>query len=165
MFHAGMNADIELTLSPGEERISLVRRFVEQYYEKVLDDVDAVARIAMATHELLENAAKYSTNGVARMRIEFQSNGPTDRVRLVLRNQGNADAVASIQGAFQEMRQYDDPFVWYQVLMRRAARRKEGSGLGLARIAAEGEMRLELRLDNNEICICAEADVGRRRTA
>jgi anti-sigma regulatory factor (Ser/Thr protein kinase) len=157
-----MNADLELTLSPGEERISLVRRFVEQYYEKVLDDEDAVARIAMAAHELLENAAKYSTNGVARMRIEVAPNGTGDRVRLVLRNHGDPDAVAQVRSAFDEMRTFDDPFVWYQTLMRRTAKRRAGSGLGLARIAAEGEMKLDLELAGDEICICAETIVARR---
>lgn len=160
-----MDANLELTLSPGEERISLVRRFVEQYYEKVLEDEDAVARIAMTAHELLENAAKYSTNGIAHIRIEVAPNGSGHRVRLVLRNHGDADAVAHVRSAFDEMRTFDDPLAWYQTLMRRTAKRRAGSGLGLARIAAEGGMKLELELQGDEICIRAETTVARRSGA
>jgi hypothetical protein len=116
----------------------------------------------MTAHELLENAAKYSTNGVARMRIEVAPNGTGDRVRLVLRNHGNPDAVAQVRSAFDEMRSFDDPFAWYQTLMRRTAKRRAGSGLGLARIAAEGEMKLELELTGDEICIRAETIIPRR---
>lgn len=160
-----MKADLELTLCPGEDRISLVRRFVEQYYERVLDDLDAVARIAMAVHELLENAAKYSSNGVAHMRIAVEPAPTAARVRLELRNRGTDQSISALKQAFDEMSQFDDPFVWYQAAMRKSAKRKEGSGLGLARIAAEGEMKLSLALQGDEACVSAEMEVAKRGTA
>ncbi len=49
---------IELRFSPSPELIPVVRRFVSAFYERLLSQADAASRLALATHELLENTCK-----------------------------------------------------------------------------------------------------------
>ena len=45
--------------------------------------------------------------------------------------------------------QADDAFDYYQKLIVSRAKRKDGSGLGLARICAEGEMKITYALEGD----------------
>ena len=49
-----------LEVSMGVQHLTSVRRFVADLTDSVVHDSDLAARLAMATHELLENAVKYS---------------------------------------------------------------------------------------------------------
>ena len=46
-----------------------VRRFVGEFYERVLGDADITSRLVVATHELLENAVRYSVDGQSGIRL------------------------------------------------------------------------------------------------
>jgi len=147
----------ELTFRPNVELISVVRRFVSAFYEHILSDRDATSRIALATHELLENATKYSTDGETAIRIEVTTSCESIRIRIW--NRATGDHIAVLRERFAEMMQFTDPFVYYQKLMERTAKRKEGSGLGLARLRAEAEMDLTCEIDNDRVCIVADTTV------
>jgi anti-sigma regulatory factor (Ser/Thr protein kinase) len=150
---------IELAFSPEEDKITLVRRFVEQFSEKIIGDEDAAARIAMTAHELLENAAKYSTDGVARLSIHVEHRATSDQVQVILINHGRPEAIKELQAIFDEMSKFTSSFAFYQSLMTRTGKHRRGSGLGLGRIMVEGEMRLRLELRNNEVVIRAETEL------
>ncbi len=64
------------------------------------------------------------------------------------------DNVAAI---LREMDESADPFEYYQSVMRRNAKRREGSGLGLARVCAEAEMRISSEVNGDELCLVARA--------
>jgi hypothetical protein len=142
---------IELSFRPNVELVSMVRRFVSDFYSRLLEDEDTISRVALATHELLENAVKYSTDRESRIRVDFVSEG------LVVRtwNQAAADTLVQLKQAFADMAAEPDPVVHYYSLMVRNARRTNGSGLGLARIRAEAEMTLDLNIDGDVACIRA----------
>jgi anti-sigma regulatory factor (Ser/Thr protein kinase) len=50
----------QLEVSMGIYHLTAVRRFVAELMQSVVNDAALAARLAMATHELLENAVKYS---------------------------------------------------------------------------------------------------------
>src|SRR3954466_1978692 len=54
---------LDLSFTPCLEQVSTVRRFLEDYYQPLLNDPDLLCRMAIAIHELLENASKYSARG------------------------------------------------------------------------------------------------------
>ena len=56
----------------------------------------------------------------------------------------------------------EDPVVYYDQLIAESAPRSGGSGLGLARIRAEGELDLDFAIDGNELTISARAPIARR---
>ena len=132
----------ELVFRPSVELISIVRRFVSEFYEQVVEDPDAASRLALATHELLENAAKYTTVGATSLYVELDRKAHTVTVRT--RNQTSAEHIAVITRSFAESDATPDPEIYYSNVLRRSSLQKHGSGLGLARIRAEGEMSLRL---------------------
>src|SRR5947209_8429255 len=78
-------AYFELNFRPNVALVSVVRRFVNEFYQRFLSDPDATSRLALATHELLENAVKYSKDGETTIRIELEHSTPKV-VRLELKN-------------------------------------------------------------------------------
>jgi anti-sigma regulatory factor (Ser/Thr protein kinase) len=155
----------ELTFRPRVELIPIVRRFVSSLYGRVLGDPDASSRVALATHELLDNANRYSADGVTTLRIEVSPEvgeavpsplSPAD-VRIRIWNRTERAHVESLRERFAEMDRFPDPFAYYLHRMAESARRKDGgSGLGLARLKAEAEMRLSFELEGDRVCIVAD---------
>jgi anti-sigma regulatory factor (Ser/Thr protein kinase) len=144
----------ELTFSPNIELISIVRRFVSSFYEQLLDDRDATSRLALATHELLENACKYATNGETTIRIDVDRD--RSRVQIRLNNRARPENLLDISERFREMATFADPFTYYQMKMVETMKHKQGSGLGLARLRAEADMVLSLEVDQDRVCILAD---------
>src|SRR6478609_3091369 len=110
----------ELSFEKRPELVSIVRRFVTDFYDRTLGDPDAISRLALATHELLENAVKYSRDGRAKVRIEVSGlpTGDRARVRVRTQNRATAEDAEHIQKTIDEMMSMD-PDVYYLSLMRR----------------------------------------------
>ena len=153
----------ELTFSPNVELISVVRRFVSAFYDQILEDPDTASRLAVATHELLENACKYASDGKTTLSIEFIREGAG--VRIVLSNRAAPEQIADLSERFVEMAECPDPDLYYQRMMTRSMKQKSGSGLGLARIRAEAEMTLAFRCDGDCLYLIAETHTGSRGAA
>lgn len=148
----------ELSFEKKPELVSIVRRFVSEFYDRTLADPDATSRVALATHELLENAVKYSRDGRAQVRIEVSGHGQRVRVRIRTRNRAYPEDAAHIKRTIDEMSSMDAD-VYYLSLMRKNASRTDGSGLGLARIHAEAEMAMSVACRNGTITVSAETEV------
>jgi anti-sigma regulatory factor (Ser/Thr protein kinase) len=149
----------ELSFQRKPELVSIVRRFVSEFYDRTLSDPDATSRVALATHELLENAVKYSRDGRAKVRIEVSGQGERVKVRIRTKNRGSPEDALHIKKTIDEMMSMDAN-VYYLSLMRRNASRTDGSGLGLARIHAEAEMDMSVACGKNgTITVSAETEV------
>lgn len=157
---ASRPAFIELRIQPSVELISIVRRFVTAFYDEIVHDADATSRIALATHELLENAAKYSIDNETTLSIEITRRGKESVATVRIRNRAKDSDIENLKHLFREMHAESDPLVFYQKMMRANAHRRDGSGLGLARIRAEGEMQLRYELDDGLVTILAEAPLA-----
>ena len=140
--------------------VSVTRRFVEQALENFVEDADLVSRVAMAAHELLENAAKYARQGKAVLSVVLDRVGDeAGELTLRLCNEANPAHIDRLREVFSKIDGCEDPLVMYVGLMRRNARDTDISGLGLARIRAEGEMTLDLDIDGEIATIAARATV------
>jgi hypothetical protein len=153
----------ELTFRPSVELISVVRRFVSGFFDEVLIDRDATSRLAMATHELLENAARCSTDGEVTLRIEFL--GASDDIRVITWNRAGEDQLAELRAQFEAMLEITDPFAYYQQRMKQSAKRIGGSGLGLARLLSEAEMELRCEIEGDRARITGTTHAPRRERA
>ena len=152
----GKYAHMELTFSPNVELISLVRNFVKDFYDRVLGDPDLTWRLALATHELLENAVKFATDNSTRLFVEVEREGQQVRVSIVTRNRADPDQVLALKTLFEEMRASTDPVAHYQMLLRRSAKKTIGSGLGLGRIRAEAMLAMDYAVEGDLVELRAQ---------
>jgi anti-sigma regulatory factor (Ser/Thr protein kinase) len=153
----GEDAYFELAFSPCLSLVSIVRRFVGEFYTEVIGDAEMTSRIAVATHELLENSARYALDGQASVRIGVAKTPEAARVSITTKNRASEVHLRTLRRELDELIAAPDPQAYYLVLMRRAAKRTDGSGLGLGRIAAETDMRISYRIEADRVTLLAEA--------
>lgn len=147
----------ELVFRPSVHLITIVRRFISEFFTCVVADPDVASRLALATHELLENAAKYATGGETYLYVDVDR--ATGGVTVRTRNRTNAERIAVLEGRFEALTSTKDPVALYNMMLRRTALEAEGSGLGLARIRSEGEMMLDLSVTDDLVEIRARGFV------
>ena len=138
-------AHLELNVQPDVEFVSVIRRFVSEFYRRCRLDADGTSRCALATHELLENVVKYSTDGGATIRIEVEMLAPRT-VTITMRNEADDEHVSAIREILHGLASAETPLAYYLQLIAAKAKEKDVSGLGLARISAEAEMTITHRV-------------------
>jgi hypothetical protein len=143
-----------LSFRPCPEQVSTVRRFLEDYYQPVLEDPDLLCRMAIATHELLENAAKYSARGASRLEVSVSQAPPLKRLSIKVSSIPAPEHIGALKSTVAGVTSPDNAAEAYLRIIA-AVPRGEGSGLGLARIRAEAEMTISLTIDDT--CACVEA--------
>ena len=153
-------AYFELNFKPNVQLVSVVRRFVTEFYQRFLNDPDGTSRVALATHELLENAVKYSRDGETTIRIEVLQHETPRRVRIQLRNRSALEHIAAIRHLVDGLNQASSATDFYQHLIASKARDRTGSGLGLARICAEAEMKIHYDVQGDMVVLEATTAVG-----
>lgn len=155
----GTPSCFELVFHPNPDLVTDVREFVETFYRHFLADRDLTGRLTLATHELLENAAKYSSDGETTFRIEVAPASGMTSIIVWTRNRADERHVRTLRGYLDEMRASGDPEAYYHQRMRRAARETARSQLGLARIQCEAAMALSCTVEGDTVTIHAEATV------
>jgi len=157
----GPTLSFGLQIQPQSRMVSIVRRFVEESFEKLVGDPEAVFRVSLAVHELLENAAKYAVGDKTGLTVHFESNGSAARIKLT--NQTTPEHIERLRACIAEIQSSKEPFALYQTLMRRTFGVPDESGLGLARIRAEGELDLSLEIDGTMVTITASCLSAQRQ--
>jgi hypothetical protein len=147
----------DLVFRPSVELISLVRRFVADFYIEVVSDQDTASRLALTTHELLENAVKYSTDGEAFLHVELDPHEGIVSVRT--RNRASPSQIEALRGNFAEIAAAPDASALYAQMLRKSAVATGSGGLGLARIWAESEMNLRLVVVDDQVEIHARGRI------
>jgi hypothetical protein len=153
---------IHLEFHPDRSFIVMTTTFVEQFYGRVLADPDATSRIVLTIHELLENIAKYSTDGLSQLGVRMMNRDGQPYVQIRTRNASPPDRLRELQRMLDEIRQSHDPMALYRRLVMQTISQPEGSGLGLARIRAEAQMDLDYAVRGNEVTILAQTPVQLR---
>jgi two-component sensor histidine kinase len=152
-------------LSPEPGLIARTSKYAGDFYGTLLADAEASARVLLTTHELLENAAKYATDGVCQLHIELcdeaAGGAGLGLGALCIRsiNRARPERLGDLRLFFEESARCPDAVALYDRMIARSTARASGSGLGLARIQAEAEMKLSYSLREDEVTITAEARV------
>ena len=153
--------DLDLPLSVSPNMVSPTRRIIEAKLGPALDDEDAIFRVAMTAHELLENAAKYASDGKARLEVSVQPRGEDAVVRVVVTNNAAREHIDQLGTCYAEMNANRDAMAHYFSLMRLNAKAGALSRLGLARVRAEGEMDIEIDIQGETVKVVASGIVVR----
>ncbi|MBK7860740.1 MAG: hypothetical protein IPJ65_19485 [Archangiaceae bacterium] len=138
----------DLALLPRWEVISEVRRLVSRALERLEIEPDHAYCASLATHELLENAVKYG-KGEVRVRIVLDPKERTVK-RVDVENWTTRAQVQRLKRAVGDVATAQNAMRKYTSLMGRS-----NGGLGLARVAAEGEMSLLCRVRANRVAVSA----------
>ena len=154
-------AAIRFDYRPRVRLIASTRALVTDLCEQLLDDADATSRVAMTAHELMENVAKYSSGGEGSVEVELSERNGQSYVQVSTKNRASAEQRETLQNVIGELRRALDPIAYYDAVIAKSARSK-GSGLGLARIRAEGKMDVDLSIDGDEVTISARASLAVR---
>lgn len=145
-----------LVLQPDLGVVSTIRRFTNELYQRILDR-GLAARLALATHEVLENAISYSNGRETELRIDIEG----DEVHLRTWNHADPDRMQAIRDGIDRLMAADDPDAYYQERINVSYQRTDGgSGLGLARIRNEADMALSYEIDRDRVCIRATTKIG-----
>jgi anti-sigma regulatory factor (Ser/Thr protein kinase) len=121
-----------------------VRRLVENVHRRIVDNGDDVSRLALVTHELLENAVKYSADGTASLRIELFDGRD---VVITTRNRARRDDVKELLSIAADIQAISEPQAVYLELMKRAPNAR--GGLGLGRVVVDGAMKIVIDVDGD----------------
>jgi hypothetical protein len=154
-------ASIRLQTPPHAELASSVRELVSTICRELLNP-DETQSIAMAAHELVENIVKYSVDGMRSFEVELTARGDQGWVRLLTHNHTVPKYRDDLQGIVERVSRAADPLAIYDELIE-ASPRREGSGLGLARIRAEAGMNVVCLAEGTLITVIAERRVSIRR--
>ena len=153
------NPYLEICFRPTVATINEARRLVAALYAPLVSSADIAQRIALTTHELLENALKYSVDGTTVLRIELSHEKGPRTLTVETRNVTSPDRKAGLVEAFDEMKRVGDATEYYQFAMKRTRTIRHGSGLGLARIWAEAEMSLSHAFSGDEARVIATLSI------
>lgn len=125
-------------------------------------DEDSCDRIAITTHELLENALKYSIPGAVHVKIEMVPGTQFDVVTVRVTNPSSPEYIRVLEENLRHLDEAISPDAHYLNRMRETANRVSGSGLGLARIAAENSMQIDLVVEGSLVHLSARGLATRR---
>lgn len=144
--------------------VDLLRTSVQNCFAAVFQDIEGSQALSMVTGELLENALKYghwelpdATKGVFRLRVE----GGADRTTVTVQNPVKPDdrELSILQETLAWIRGFKTAEEAYRARLLQIASAEEeigSSGLGLVRIAYEGDCSLVARVEGSTLTIVAE---------
>ena len=145
-----------LDFRPAKSIVTMTREYLDTLYAGLLSDPDETYRLTLTVHELLENVIKYAGVGPRHLRVGLRSENGSTHVQVETRNSSSTEGIATLQRLFLDFAASPDALTIYDQLLATSFQR-EGSGLGLARIRAEADMRLACEIDGNDVTIRAEA--------
>jgi hypothetical protein len=149
---------LQLSVLAAPELISPVRRFVASTLRRVLGDDDLAYRMELASHELLDNAAKYGLRRLAHLRIIREVWPGGSALKLTLDNESDPSSIGRLERIVTALCA-TDPMGHYLALMRQDQVR-ESLALGLARLRAEGDLDLDLSVDGGRVAVSVRAQLG-----
>jgi two-component sensor histidine kinase len=136
---------------------------VQESVQPVVGDPDDVSRIAMAAHELMENAVQYGSGRVTKLAVVVtpREDGGGSDVALRLTNEATPSHIERLRAGVDALGEPTRALEHYQFLMKRAWDvNQESSGMGLARIVVESEMKLAVEVDGAHVTLSATGHLG-----
>jgi hypothetical protein len=120
------------------------------------------SRLLIVVAELTENVGKYGSGPDACVDIAVIQRSDQLYLRVETRNSAPAKHMDRALELLSQIRDSKDPVAYYDQLIKSVAptRIPGVSGLGLARIAAEGQSQLDYQVLGGLLTICVETPIG-----
>jgi hypothetical protein len=150
-------ASVFISFQPSPRFVDGIVRWLADFCHLTLEDLEVVARMQMAVNELVENVVKYGTSPNVGIEVELERGDEGSVLRLRTRNTATPERLEVAVRLLAEIRDARDPIALYDRLVLHSASREGVSGLGLARIRAEGELDIDYAVNGDELCVTVEA--------
>ncbi len=152
MTHAARPAALLLRLPPLWSTVDDVRRLVETFCAEVFPQAGREQQLALAAHELLQNAFAGSSGD--EVELELALDPGADRARLSVTSACDRERAAALLARVARVQAHADPLAGHLEAMREdpAAR----GGLGLSRIRYEAELELAVEVRGARVTVHAE---------
>jgi hypothetical protein len=148
---------ISLSFFPNEYLVSAISQLVSNFCQIGLRDLDISSRFHMAAHELAENITKYSTASRVSLEVELAETGGVHTLSVRTQNQTAPERLEELEKRLEELKTTKDPVGLYDRMIEQSAPLEGVSGLGLARIRAEGGLDFDYRIDGNEVTLVVQS--------
>lgn len=151
---------LRLAFCPNQSLVSAISRLVSDFCRQGLRDVDISSRFHMAAHELAENMAKYSSSSTVTLEVELSENAGVHLLTLRTKNRATPERLVEVERRLAEIRAAADPARLYDRLIEETAPLQGVSGLGLARIRAEG-LDFNYEIHGEELTLIVQEPVSK----
>lgn len=148
-----------LSFCPSESLVSAISQLVNDFCQVGLRDLDISYRFRMAAHELAENITKYSTTSRVSLEVEFSEAAGVHMLSVRTRNETSPERLVEVERRLKELKAAPDPAELYDRMIEESAPLDGVSGLGLARIRAEGGLEFDYQISGNELTLVVQAPV------
>jgi hypothetical protein len=152
---------ISLAFFPSEFLVTAISQLVSDFCQIGLRDLDLSSRFHMAAHELAENITKYSTRERVSLEMELAETAGVHTLSVKTKNHTSPDRLVEVERRLQELKATKDPVALYDRMIEETAPLEGVSGLGLARIRAEGGLDFDYRIEGDELTMVVQAPVPR----
>jgi anti-sigma regulatory factor (Ser/Thr protein kinase) len=145
-----------LRMSPSWMFVDDLRRFVESFCAASCPGADREEQLALAAHELVQNAIAYASAPGVELKLELDRE--TERVRVSVTNAARAEQAEVLRARIAEVGGDADPLAAYLAAMRRAPDAR--GGLGLPRVRFEAALELRLETSGGRVTVHAEGPLA-----
>ena len=144
---------VELELAPTWDRVAGVVQEARAFFASAGVDPEAAEAMGMIATELCENAVKYGKREPVRLQLHARDTELVVDVSNAI-DERAVRHVSRIADTLTWMKSFVDPFHAYVARMKMVSSQELESfesGLGLLRVAAEGQAVLSFKLDGNRV--------------
>ena len=156
---------IDLPLRNEWSNVDLVRTSIENCFAAVFHDLDGCRTIAIVAGELLENAIKYGdwSGPESSFRLRVWGIGETAHVMVENRVKPDGGAVGELLQTLEWLKTFPTPADAFRAKLldiAQAEREPDASGLGLVRIAYEGNCTIAAEVSGSTLRVTAQLGLG-----
>ena len=161
MIESTQRATLLLTMTSfsNARMVSAISKLLCEFCRSLVEDPDVASRFHMVAQELAENLMKYSSGSNISVSAELLSIDGNPTLRLEARNRTTPERLRAVELHLRELMNAQDPIARYDRLVLETAPKQDESGLGLARIRAEGGFNLNYRIEGDELTVSVDTPV------
>lgn len=151
-------ATVQIAFPPSLALIDRTIRWLSDFCNMTLHDLELASRFQLAVYELVENVVKYGLTPNVQVDVSVEQAAGGTVLSLRTRNKADPDRMEEAVRLLTSIRDAEDPVAFYDQLVLETAPKSGVSGLGLARIRAEAELDLDFEVNSDqELCITVQA--------
>jgi anti-sigma regulatory factor (Ser/Thr protein kinase) len=143
---------LTLRMRPPWVFIDEIRRFVESFCACACPHENREAQLALAVHELMQNAIASSHDEDVELTLEVDP--PVDRVAVTVSNHGTEQEYQALRERIERMNHEPDALKHYLKAMTETPVSSRG-GLGLARVRFEAQLELSVARSGGRMSVFA----------